>query len=112
MTAFPRIYEDCACPLPGYEGYSFRVLANPTGAEKNDWSMGHLGAAECADCARIGTSRGKSKAVAPRQAFCQACQEARDRMGRASVAIFGSSRVAGFDFSTPEAALATLEQPG
>jgi hypothetical protein len=109
MTAFPRIHEDATCPLSGYEGYTFRVLANPTGSEKQDWSLGHLGIAGCPDCARLGTQRGKAAKEMERR-YCAACQEARDRMARASMAIFGDSRVDGFDFSSPAASLATFER--
>jgi hypothetical protein len=110
MTAFPRIHEDATCPLPGYEGYTFRVLANPTGSEKQDWSLGHLGISGCADCARLGTQRGKAAKEQPERRYCAACQEARERMARASMAIFGDSRVDGFDFSSPAASLATFER--
>jgi hypothetical protein len=109
MTAFPRIHEDATCPLPGYEGYTFRVLANPTGSEKQDWSLGHLGIAGCPDCVRLGTPRGKAAKEQERR-YCAACQEARERMARASMAIFGDSRVDGFDFSSPAASLATFER--
>jgi len=103
---FPRIYTDQPCPLDGYEGYSFRVLANPTGAEKTDWALGHLGAQGCADCARLGTVRGKGLREPKR--YCEACTTARAQLGRSAVAIYGTSRVDGFDFSNPEAALASF----
>jgi hypothetical protein len=90
MTAFPRIHEDATCPLPGYEG--------------------HLGISGCADCARLGTQRGKAAKEQPERRYCAACQEARERMARASMAIFGDSRVDGFDFSSPAASLATFER--
>ncbi len=94
---FPRLYDDLTCPLVGYEGYSFRVLLNPTGQEKTDWARGHLGVEGCAECAleRPGT-------------YCADCSAARDRMGRAAVAIYGTSHTEGFDFSTPESSLATF----
>jgi hypothetical protein len=105
----PRIYLDMPCPLDGYEGYTFRVLANPTGAEKNDWAMGHLGADDCAACAKLGTPRGKQGSTIKK--YCEGCQAARDRMGRAAVAVYGSSHVEGFDFATPESSLATFSMP-
>lgn len=105
---FPRIYTDEPCPLDGYEGYRFRVLANPTGAEKTDWSLGHLGRDGCADCAELGTLTSKQGDAT--KTYCADCQEGRDRLGRASVAIYGTSHVEGFDFSTPEASLATFSQ--
>ena len=100
---FPRIYENQTCPLPGYEAMTFRVLINPTGAEKTDWARGHLGRTDCADCqaARNGTGE---------QIFCVGCSLARDQMGRSSVAVYGQSQVAGFDFTTPAASLATFAQ--
>lgn len=103
---FPRLYSDEPCPLDGYEGYSFRVLLNPTGAEKNDWALGHPGAEDCVDCAKLGTARGKQGNGG--KEYCEPCKTARDRMGRAVVAIYGTSHVEGFDFSTPDAALATF----
>jgi hypothetical protein len=93
---FPRIYTDVACPLDGYEGYTFRVLANPTGAEKTDWAFGSLGDPDCADC------------KASKRAYCADCTTARDRMGRSASAIYGTSKAAGLDFSTPEASLASF----
>jgi hypothetical protein len=109
MTAFPRIHEDATCPLPGYEGYTFRVLANPTGSEKQDWSRGlsYLVQSDCADCAALDT-RDRKAAKEGERRYCAACQEARAVAGRASVAIFGQSHVEGFDFSTPDASLATF----
>ncbi len=94
---FPCIDEDRTCPLPGYEGYTFRVLVNPTAAEKRDWWFGHMGFPDCLDCKAAGEGH-----------YCTACTEARTRRGRAAVAIYGRSRVAGFDFSTPDLALATF----
>jgi hypothetical protein len=96
---FPRIYQDISCPLDGYEGYSFRVLVNPTGAEKMDWALGSLGATGCTECA------------APADGdYCPSCQTARDRMGRSAVAIYGTSKAAGFDFATADAALSSFSQ--
>jgi hypothetical protein len=106
---FPRIYHDIVCPLDGYEGYSFRVLVNPTGAEKTDWALGHLGAEGCADCAKLGTAQGSQRNGGKK--YCAACQTARDRLGRAAVAIYGTSHVDGFDFTTPESATATFSMP-
>ncbi len=97
---FPRIDEDRTCPLPGYEGYTFRVLVNPTAAEKRDWWLGHMGFPDCPDCAAIRENEGAE--------YCVACAVARARRGRGAVAIYGRSRVAGFDFSTPDLALATF----
>jgi hypothetical protein len=120
---FPRIYEDASCPLDGYEGYTFRLLCNPTAAEKTDWIMGHLGTDGCADCARSreqGTGdrqqgRKRDSEAVPSGlspvAYCAACQEARLRLGRGAVAVYGTSHVEGFDFSTPDASLATFELP-
>lgn len=96
---FPRLYADEACPLPGYEGYVFRLLLNPTQAEINDWQLGALGGVTsgCADCTAT--------------TYCDRCQGLRARMGRAAVAIYGTSHVEGFDFSTPDASLATFSMP-
>lgn len=106
---FPRLYSDQPCPIDGYEGYSFRVLLNPTGAEKDDWAMGHTGAQGCAACAQLGTPRGKQGSE--RTLYCPDCQAARNRLGRASAAIYGSSHVEGFDFSSCAASLATFGMP-
>lgn len=108
MTAFPRLYSDEPCPLDGYQGYSFRVLLNPTGAEKTDWHAGHLGIEGCPDCAKLGTGRGKQGSAEKK--YCAACQTARDLLGRAAVAVYGTSHAEGFDFATPEAALASFSQ--
>lgn len=100
---FPRIYQDISCPLDGYEGYSFRVLVNPTGAEKMDWALGTLGARDCPECAKLGTPRGKQGNGGKK--YCEACTNARAMLGRSAVAIYGTSKAAGFDFSTPGDAL-------
>lgn len=109
---FPRIYVDEACPLDGYEGYSFRVLANPTAQEKTDWWTGHFGLIDCQDCAKLGGQRRKLSDAEPAKRCCATCQAARERKGRAAVAIYGQSHVEGFDFSSPEASLASFEQDG
>jgi hypothetical protein len=111
MTPFPRIYSDQPCPLDGYEGYSFRVLLNPTGQEKTDWMQGNLGIEDCDDCAKLGTPRGKQASDAPQsKRYCARCQGLRAQLGRATVAVYGTSHAEGFDFSTPESALATFSQ--
>lgn len=103
---FPRLYTDppLSCPLPGYEGYSFRVLLNPTSAEKTDWWLGGVGRRGCADCAA-------AQAADPPRPFCAICQERRDRWGRAFPAIYGTSQVAGFDFTTAESSLSSITAP-
>lgn len=100
---FPRIYTDppIACPLAGYEGWSFRVLLNPTGQEKTDWWNGGVGQSDCPNC----------QATEAGRRYCAACQAERDRWGRVLPAIYGTSHAAHFDFSTPEASLASIEQP-
>lgn len=103
---FPRIYQDIVCPLDGYAGYSFRVLANPTGAEKDDWAYGNLGDANCPDCAIL-----RSTGTPEIEWRCPNCTTARERWSRVFVAVYGTSRAEGFDFSTPSASLMTLEQP-
>jgi hypothetical protein len=105
---FPRIYDNVSCPLDDYEGYSFRVLLNPTRAEIDDWHLGHPGTEGCADCAKLSTARGKQGSATKK--YCEACTEARDRLGRGAVAVYGTSHVDGLDFSTPESSLATLSQ--
>lgn len=102
---FPRLYSDEPCPLDGYQGYTFRVLLNPTGQEKTDWIEGNLGIDGCADCATARAAESPSP-------FCPSCQTARGRFGRATCAIYGTSRTEGFDFSTLEASLASFEQDG
>lgn len=104
---FPRIYNDIVCPLDGYEGYSFRVLLNPTGQEKMDWALGHLGTLDCQDCAKLGTNSGKQGNGGSKK-YCIACTTARDQLGRAALAIYGTSHVDGFDFSTSAASLASF----
>ncbi len=101
---FPRLYDNATCPLPGYEAFTFRVLLNPTGAEKEDWAFGNLGNPICQECQALRTES-KDQAV-----YCGGCMEARTRFGRALLALFGESQVKGFDFSSAAAALASLEQ--
>jgi hypothetical protein len=105
MPTFPRLYTTEACPLDGYEALSFRVLLNPTGAEKEDWAFGHVGITGCADCQAARNGAGKKTG----QVYCATCTEARARFGRALVTVYGTSAVAGFDFSSPDAALQTIE---
>ena len=109
MTHFPRLYENITCPLVGYEGYTLRVLLNPTGAEKEDWFAGNLGQATCEACAALWKA---SAAESGEREYCPVCTEARARMGRSAVAIYGQSQAAGLDFSAADAALASFEQPG
>ena len=106
MSAFPRIYENVTCPLDGYEAITMRVLVNPTGATINDWLYGHLGVPFCPDCDTVNTDDGP---LAGPKAYCAACSQARGRFGRALSAAYAESRVPGLDFSTLEAALATLD---
>jgi len=102
---FPRLYTDPPeqCPLAGYEGYSFRVLLNPTASEKRDWWLGGIGARDCEACAA-------ARAANPPRPFCAACQERRDRWGRAWPAIYGTSHAAGLDFTSAPAALESITQ--
>jgi hypothetical protein len=108
---FPRLYDDMTCPLPGYEGYTLRVLINPSGQEKIDWITGNLGTVGCEKCAQLQPAgRGKQADREPaKKRYCEACQAARERFGRGIVAVYGTSKAAGLDFSTTEAALATFE---
>lgn len=98
---FPRLYSDQPCPIDGYEGYSFRVLLNPTGAEKDDWAMGNAGVQGCEACA----DARKAKTPTP---FCEQCTLARDRLGRSATVIYGTSHVKGFNFADTAASLATF----
>lgn len=113
--AFPAIYADETPPIDGYEGFVFRVLVNPTGATKDDWAFGNLGDDNCEACAKLnGPARGRPREgdeAAPARKRCERCTTARDRFGRAAIAIYGSSHVDGFDWSTTDAALASLSNP-
>ncbi len=100
---FPRIFDDAACPLEGYAGYTFRVLVNPTAQEKRDWALGDLGAPGCAECE-------KGRKIDP-SFFCPSCTERRSLLGRAAHVVFLESKVQGFDFGTEEAALTSFSQP-
>lgn len=91
----PRIYKEQPCPLEGYDGLSIRLLVNPSGKEIRDWDTGTLGAIGCEACAKLNTpktARGKQAPApaepAPRR-YCEACTAARERKGRAAVALFG-----------------------
>jgi hypothetical protein len=111
LMQFPRLHETLCPPLAGYDSYRFCVLLNPTGAEKNDWFFGNLGQPDCADCQKLNPKRVEPHAnEASDRVYCPVCTEARARFGRAAVAIFGESRVQGFDFADADAALASFEQ--
>lgn len=77
---FPRIYVNQTCPLEGYEAYTLRILANPTGAEKTAWA----------------------------QSFLTFADSDFSAFGAAAVPILGETRAEGLDFSTAEAGAATL----
>lgn len=77
----PRLHESAHPPLPGYEHVELQVLLNPTKATWHDWSEANLSTAD-----------------------------GRTAYGRALHAFYGTSETAGLDFSTPEAALATIER--
>jgi hypothetical protein len=100
---FAPIYSNETFPLGGYDSYIFRVLLNPTGKIKEDWWRGILEDSDCADCA--------VKRAADESAHCDRCAALRSRKGRAAVAIYGGTKIQGFDFSTPEASLTTFLQP-
>ncbi len=111
----PRIYADEACPLEDYESFGIRVLQNSTDAEWRDWLLGNLGTPDCAACAALRQpratrgKRGKPAEGPNPAAYCPACQEARERFGRAGHAFFGPG-TPDLDFSSPHAALVTLER--
>jgi hypothetical protein len=110
---FPSIYEDTPCPMDGYEGYTFRILANPTQQVKIDWVLGNLGDPSCPECQKLnGPARGKPKADEPPTArrHCERHSQARMQFARAAIAIYGTSKVSGFDFSDEAAALASFDQ--
>lgn len=102
----PRVIETVTCPLDGYEGVALRMLANPTRLEKEDWWAGNLGDPACPDCAKVNAYDGP---LSGPKAYCSACSLARERFGRALVAICGENTDPVLDFSTPERALATLD---
>lgn len=81
---FPRIYENQTCPLQGYEAYTLRILANPTGAEKEAWYTSFAGLA-AQDYAAFGA---------------------------AAVPILGETRADGLNFSTADAGAATISDAG
>lgn len=110
---FPTLYEDTPCPMDGYEGYTFRLLANPTQQVKIDWVLGNLGDPECPECQKLnGPARGKPRAdeLPTERRHCERHTQARAQFARAAAAIYGSSKVSGFDFSSEAAALASFEQ--
>lgn len=94
-TPFPKLYENHSCPLDGYEAITVRVLVNPTRALKDDWYAGNLGDPTCPTC-QPGV-------------YCDVHRESRERFGRALTALFSETNAAGLDFSTSQAALATLD---
>jgi hypothetical protein len=99
----PTIYENMSPDR--YESLVFRVLTNPSSAIWNDWNAGYTGRpGGCPECRAVRESTGDPTA------HCPACQEARERLGRALHAFYGQSAVSDLDFSTPEAALATYER--
>jgi hypothetical protein len=101
---FAPIYSNETFPLGGYDSYIFRVLLNPTGKIKEDWWRGIVEDSDCADCATL-------RATGDDTAHCDRCTALRSRKGCAAVAIYGGTKIQGFDFSTPESAVATFLQP-
>lgn len=96
----PRIYEAQACPLPGYDGFSVRLLVNPTYRQLDDWRLGTLGTPDCPECAA-------ARETTP-GAYCPDCTAARERKGRGAAALFGPTLL-DRPCSTPDEALAVID---
>lgn len=104
---FAAIYSNETFPLGGYDSLIFRVRVNPTGKVKEDWWRGIVEEPDCRACAEL---RAGALEV-PDPPYCATCRDLRGRKGRAAVAIYGATSIQGFDFTTPEAALASFLQP-
>jgi hypothetical protein len=89
------LYADEKPPLDGYDGYVFRVLQNPSQLVWQEFNDGGL--------ARPAANASKDDLVR--------AEVARQQMGRALSAFYGPSKVSGMNFATPEAALATMDDP-
>jgi hypothetical protein len=99
--------------MDGYEGYTFRILANPPGQVKVDWALGNLGDPNCQECAKLNApARGKPRAnESPyEQRYCEKHVQSRAMFARGAMAVYGTSKVSGFDFSSEAATLASFEQ--
>lgn len=85
---FPRVYRDLPVEMEGYEGVSFNVLSNPTNRELEDF---------------LNTRSAEYEEVE------EAREQGRETFGNLLHLFFGKSVVDSFDFSSPSAALATVE---
>lgn len=106
----PRIYRDEACPLEGYEGVSVRVLQNASDADMKLWHAGNLGQPSCADCAAARTEAQEAAAAqAQGDVYCLSCAAARATFGEALARFYEGGQGTELDFTSPEAALASLD---
>jgi hypothetical protein len=100
---FQQIFEKVECPLSGYDGLAVQVLANPTGKEWREFLTTGTGVdpflerddGETAEAwlARLDASR----------------IERRARFGAVLATLYGHQAYGPLDFTTAEAALATVE---
>jgi hypothetical protein len=100
---FTAIYEAATCPLPGYDDLTVQVLVNPTNKQ---WSYFLDGGLEAS--ALLEQREGESATD-----WTQRQQEnrtyRREKLGQALCEIFNRRAYGDLDFSTPAAALTTVE---
>lgn len=115
----PRVYVDEPCPLPGYEGaVTARILSNPTRREIDDYEAGrNLTLTDLDDIEREAAAALQQTDLPDdvranwqnlRDVVLPAARERWQRFGRALHAFYRECRINGLDFSTPEAALASI----
>jgi hypothetical protein len=100
---FAQIFEKAECPLPGYEGLAVQVLANPTGKEWREFLTGGTGADPL-------LTRADGEIDADWAARVDASRTARRaQFGAILSTLYGKQAYGPLDFTTTEAALATVE---
>ncbi len=124
-----NLYDDATPPIPGYEGVKLRVLLNPPRAILEDFDHGGFSATEHERAAmqacrtivddKATTAKDRRTYQARLDELERDIAERQQRMGRALHTLFGTSEpltlelqdgTVTIDFTTPAAALATMEE--
>lgn len=100
---FQPIYQTRACDLPGYGDLAVVVLANPTNKQWANFLDGGLDASHLLERADNETNEAWEQRRATNRA------ERREQLGQGLVALYGGKTFGPLDFSTPQAAIATIE---
>lgn len=100
---FQQIYEKAVCPLSGYTDLAVQVLANPTGKEWREFLTTGTGMDPL-------LTRNDGESNADWAARAEASRtERRARFGAILATLYGRQAYGPLDFTTAEAALATIE---